>query len=180
MVRCYFSKKHKQERIITGLFALFDTIVPIGLGGYFLRTEADANVRLLAGGGLALGLMFGLFGIASDLLVTREYAIDTNGITLRYAGRKRVFHPWSQISQICVCVMHPGKLDSVRDEVIWCNLGEPRKLPPRWKNWEYEVFHFRRVLTVEFTPERLEAFQACSGREIPDYRNDTITQEMTP
>ena len=180
MVRCYFSQKHHRERIITALFALFDSGALVGLGGYFLWTEANPNVRLLAGGGLGLGLLIGLFGIVSDLALTREYAIDPEGITLRYAGRKRVFHPWSQVSQICVCVVHPGKLESVRDEVIWCSLGKRRRLPPGWRNWEYEVFHFPRVLTVEFTPERLEAFRLCSGREIPDYRNAAITQESMP
>lgn len=184
MVRCYFSKKHQWGRSITALFAIFDAGVLAGLGGYFLWTEADLNVRMLAGGVLGLGLMIGLFGIVNDLVLTREYAIDPNGITLRYAGRKRVFHPWSQVSQICVCVIHPGKLECVRDEVIWCNLGKARRLPPRRKNWEYEVFHFRSVLTVEFTPERLEAFRLCSGRDIPDYRHFDapagITQEVQP
>lgn len=180
MVRCYFSQKHKRERSIAGFFALFDTGVLVGLSGYFLWTQPTQNVRLLAGGGLGLGLLIGLFGIVNDLVLTREYAIDTQGITLRYGGRKRVFYPWSRVRQICICVIHPGKLESVRDEVIWCSLGKRRKLPPGWRNWEYEAFHFPRVLTVEYTPERLEAFRRCSGREIPDYRNVRITQESMP
>lgn len=96
----------------------------LGLGGYFLVTAEDC--RREAGVLLGMGLLFGLLGIWNEGLMTREYAIDTEGITLRYWKRKTVFYPWSQISKIYAYERHAG---SARDEVIRCTIGEPTKAP---------------------------------------------------
>lgn len=167
MVLCYFSPPKRWERITGNVAALLGSGTLLGLGGYFLVTAEDC--RREAGVLLGMGLLFGLLGIWNEGLMTREYAIDTEGITLRYWKRKTVFYPWSQISKIYAYVRHAG---SARDEVIRCTIGEPTKAPQgiahHWSG--YEFFHFRRVLTVEYTPERLEAFKLCSGRDVPDYR----------
>lgn len=167
MVLCYFSPQKRWERITGNVAVLLGNGTLLGLGGYFLVTAEDC--RREAGVLLGMGLLFGLLGIWNEGLMTREYAIDTEGITLRYWKRKTVFYPWSQISKIYAYVRHAG---SARDEVIRCTIGEPTKAPQgiahHWSG--YEFFHFRRVLTVEYTPERLEAFKLCSGRDVPDYR----------
>lgn len=167
MVLCYFFPPKRWERITGNVAVLLGSGTLLGLGGYFLVTAE--NCRREAGVLLGMGLLFGLLGIWNEGLMTREYAIDTEGITLRYWKRKTVFYPWSQISKIYAYERHAG---SARDEVIRCTIGEPTKAPQgiahHWSG--YEFFRFRRVLTVEYTPERLEAFKLCSGRDVPDYR----------
>lgn len=127
------------------------------------------------------GFGFGLFilifhGIIGPVEATREYELSDQGITIQYLGRYRRFYSWSSIRKICVCTLFrtsdrlPGEL------VIWCTTGKIRKEPPRgnrtsWNTQEYILMHFRSVLTMTYTPERLEEFKKYSKREIPDYRD---------
>ena len=172
MEKCYFSAKHKTGRVINYVAALFVSVVCLSLSAYLAITTANSIIH--AGLLLCIGLLMLLFGILFDLYMSREYALSEAGITIRYARRKTVFFPWSRISRICICVIHRGKIEGVEDEVIWCTVGEIKKGPPnmarRWNEAEYGFLHFHRVLTMEYTPERLTDFRKYANREIPDYR----------
>lgn len=130
---------------------------------------------------LGLGFGFVLFtlilhGIIGPVELTREYELSDQGITIQYLGRFRRLYSWDSIRKICICTVFrtsdrlPGTL------VIWCTLGKIHKEPPKgnrisWNQPEYTLMHFRSVLLVEYSPERLEEFQKYSKREIPDYRD---------
>ena len=174
MEKCYFSKKHKQERLIGAIATLFICSVLYSLGFYFLITEEDPTVHSISLLLVLLGLAFTTWGILYDMFMSREFYINEQGITIRYWFGKTHFYPWENISQICLCVIHQGKVESVKDEVIWCTAGPIRKGPPnmarRWNEAEYGFLHFRSVLTFEFTQERLSTFEKYSNQDIPDYR----------
>ena len=165
MVRCFHSRRYRIEQAAGRILTLLETVMVAGLGVYFLVTREDC--RREAGALLALGVLIGLYGILSDLINTREYSIDTEGITLRYWKRKTVFYPWSSVSQICVFAYQAG---NARGDVIRCIIGKPPKNPRKVLRSPSVFFRFRSVLTMEYTPERLEAFRLCSGRDIPDCR----------
>ena len=165
MVRCFHSERYRTEQVTGRILCFLETVVVAGLGVYFLVTAKDC--RREAGALLVLGVLIGLYGILSDLIATREYAIDARGITLRYWKRKTVFYPWSSVSQICVLAYQAG---SARGDVIRCIIGKPPKDSRKILRSPSPFFRFRSVLTMEYTPERLEAFRLCSGRNIPDYR----------
>lgn len=165
MVRCFHSERYRTEQVTGRVLCFLETVVVAGLGVYFLVTAKDC--RREAGALLVLGVLIGLYGILSDLVATREYAIDSGGITLRYWKRKTVFYPWSSVSQIGVFAYQAG---SARGDVIRCIIGKPPKDSRKILRSPSPFFRFRSVLTMEYTPERLEAFRLCSGRNIPDYR----------
>lgn len=172
MEKCYFSKKYRMERWINLIGYLFLSLILAGLAAAVFSKEPGnpAAVAML----LVPALVLFVYGALFVLFLFREYAIDENGITIQYVKRFRVFYPWDSIRKICLCEVHQGKVDSVKSDVIWCSVGEKRKEPPImpriYHEIEYEFFHFRTILTMEYTPERLAAFQNFCHREIPDYR----------
>lgn len=172
MQKCYFSEKHTRERWTCIIFSLFVSITLIGFGIY---TAPATESGILSGILFFSGLLFIVYGILYDLYMSREYALSENGITIRYGKRKIVHFPWKYISQICICVIHQGKIEGVKDDVIWCTVGTIKKGPPnmarRWNEAEYGFIHFHSVLTMEYTPERLANFKRYSNRDIPDYRD---------
>lgn len=174
MEKCYFSKKHKHERLIGACATLFVCCGMYSFGFYFLITNDDPAVQSISLLLVFLGVAITIWGILYDMFVSREFSINEQGIIMRYWCGKMHFYPWEQICQICLCVIHQGKVESVRDEVIWCTAGRIRKGPPnmarRWNESEYCFLHYRTVLTFELTPERLSTFQKYSNRNIPDYR----------
>ena len=173
MDKCYGSQKHKKERIINYVFTFLVsiTLCVIGTVVAISTPESDKHACIL----LCLGLLILLYGILFDLFMSREYELSENGIYIRYAKMKTVFFPWTCISQICICVIHQGKVEGVKDDVIWCTVGKIKKGPPnmarRWNEAEYGFIHFHSVLTMEYTPERLADFKKYSNRDIPDYRD---------
>lgn len=172
MEKCYFSPKHTKERWIGIICSLFVSITLTGFGVFTSLTTEDGILSYIL---IFLGVFFMLYGILYDLYMFREYELSENGITIRYAKRKTVFFPWKCISQICICRIHQGKVESVRDDVIWCSVGKIKNGPPnmarRWNEAEYGFIHFHSVLTMEYTPERLADFKKYSNRDIPDYRD---------
>lgn len=172
MQKCYFSEKPAEGRWIGIICSLFVSITLTGFGVFTSLTTEDGILSCIL---IFLGIFFMLYGILYDLYMSREYELSENGITIRYAKRKTVFFPWKCISQICICRIHQGKVESVRDDVIWCTVGKIKKGPSnmarRWNEAEYGFIHFHSVLTMEYTPERLADFKKYSNRDIPDYRD---------
>ncbi len=134
-------------------------------------------VYAFLGSGFGLGLfILILCGIIGPVEGTREYELSEQGITIQYLEKYKRFYSWDSIRQICICRVFrtndaiPGEL------VIWCTAGKIRKEPPKgnrisWNREEYILTHFRSVLLMEYSPERLEEFKRYSKREIPDYRD---------
>lgn len=171
MDKCYFSKKHRIERIIHIVAMLLYSVILWGIS--IIPAISTPRSLGLAAILACLGWAIFLYGIFFNLYMSREYALSEDGITIRYAKRKSVFYPWADVGQICVCTIHQGKIESIKDDVIWCTVGKIKKEPPNlphiWNVAETGMIHFRDVLTMEYTPERLADFQKYSNRDIPDY-----------
>lgn len=172
MNKCYFSQRHRRERIVNIVATLFCCITMwIFSVVSAISTPGSLKLTVLLG---CLSWACFLFGICFDLYMSREYALSERGITIRYAKRKLVFYPWESIGHICICVIHQGKIESTNDVVIWCTTGKIKNVPPNlsryWNIAEYGLMHFRSVLTIEYTPERSADFKKYSNRDIADYR----------
>lgn len=171
--KCYFSKKHRRERIIHIVVMLLCSIILWGISivPMISKPRSLGLAAILA----CFGWAIFLYGIFFDMYMSREYVLSEDGITIRYAKRKFVFYPWVDVGKICVCVIHQGKIEGVKDDVIWCTVGKIQKEPPnlshRWNIAEYGMIHFRDVLTMEYTSERLADFKKYSNRDIADYRD---------
>lgn len=173
MKRCYFSKEHTCENRILIAAHLFNVLLPFGFGLYGVLTNQQ-DAWLLFGVALCISLILLIPGTLYLIYLYGEYALSSEGITLLYAKKYRLFFPWSSITQICLCTIHKTKGAYKKDHVIWCTVGKikggPPNLAPRWNEFEYGFIRFRSVLTMEYTDERLAEFKKYTNREIPDYR----------
>ena len=144
----------------------------------FLYDKSDSMSIpcLLMSHGLALITL--LLTVSMYAFEMRSYAIDENGIIVGYGyGKlKKEFHSWDEITSICVCSYQMGTTSISCRDVIWCTFGDkyhdPRKLGSPWA-FSKATIHYRQILTIQYTPERLEGFRLCSHREIPDYRKES-------
>lgn len=123
---------------------------------------------------LIFGVILLLYGLLFDVYFTREYELTRQGILVRYAKRVTKLYLWENISQICICSIHRSANGATWDDVLWCTVGRIKKGPPHpsriWNSTEYSLVHFKSVLTMEFTPERLDEFNMFFTDEIMDYR----------
>lgn len=174
MQKCYFSNQFHVSRTVARILWLVLGIFYIGFGIWgFLESMLlwwECSICL------AIGVLMHVYGILIDWNWSKEYAIDQDGLSIRYWGKYTYQYTWNEIGQICLVEVHPGRNYNVFDHVIWCNLKKDRKWPPQiprpLREYEIRCFYFRTIVTIEYTKERLEGFQLCSGREIPDYRNE--------
>ncbi len=170
MENFYFSSMHKSTKWLCMIVFTF-IILLIMLGIYCLFLDVCLGCFVI---GLGLFLAYNVCVLSRYLL--RMYALNEDGITVQYPCRKRVFYPWSSITNICLYVVHPGKGRNIEDQVIWCTAGRVKREPPnmsrRWRDADYLCHHYKSVLTIEFTEERLAMFKKYYGRDIPDYRDE--------
>lgn len=130
MDKCYFSQKHVTERIVNIVATLFCCIT-MWIFCFVSATSTPRSLKLsMLLGCLGLAVLF--WGVFFDLYMSREYALSENGIVIRYAKKKLVLYPWTSISQICICVIHQGKIEGAKDDVIWCIVGQIKKLHLTW------------------------------------------------
>ena len=108
-------------------------------------------------------------------MIRREYAISKEGITLRYPFRYTVMHSWDEISEIGICNVHyttRGPVEYLM--VIRCVIGEEKSGPAKGHGWWadsfYSAMHFRKIITILYSEERLEEFKQVCPFEIIDYR----------
>ncbi len=169
MKKCYYSKKYVMlHRFLYGLvFVCSGTLITLGI---WLYSEAPVESCIT----IFIGLAFILYGVLSIVCFDRDYELTEEGIIVQYAKRKKVFYSWECINQICICKIFCSGNHAFETPVIWCTAGNIKHAPPdpkrRWDDSEYLFFHFRSILTMEYTPERLAEFQKYARIEIQDFR----------
>ena len=169
MKKCYFTKKNRIIRYFCLFCATVCSCIMLGIS-YAFWHEAFVACMLL----LVFGVIVLLDGVLFDVYFTREYELTEQGILIRYAKSITKLYRWENISQICICSIHRSANGATWDEVLWCTIGKIKKGPPHpsrsWNSTEYSLLHFRTVLTMEYTPERLDEFRKFYIDEIADYR----------
>ena len=111
--------------------------------------------------------------------LTREYAADARGITLRYLRRFTVTYPWEQVTSIVLCDLGDRLTDRTFPIVIRIAACEEKCGPfaqPRSYNllggmdkWRTDFYHLRRylsIITIDFNEDALQEIAEASGREI--------------
>lgn len=178
MEECYFSRKHEIGRLVGCAISSFPSIGLILIGIYSFTVKDGTPMPFIVTSGTLLigsGIAWGVFLVLYTIWMIREYELDERGIWIRYTSKRTDFFPWSSVTQICLCKAHHGKEESTIDDVIWVSVGKVKACPPNtpWYRdlFEYEYCHKHSIITVEFTPERLERFKKYYKQEIPDYRN---------
>lgn len=174
MNRCYCSKENNNARIfnlVLGIPCAFALVA----AGFVLWDASDAQMMVLCIGAVMIGIMAIVNFVLFDILYFREYDVSEYGITIRYFGRKEVLHRWDKVTQICRCIIHRSGTGATQDDVIWITFGQIKNGPPhekyRWRTISYGLRHFRTVLTLEYTPERLNEIKNYTTLDISDYRH---------
>lgn len=174
MKYCFHYHSYREgEKSSLGFAALFSFF---SLEGIYMLLTAQSVGRAIAGLLLiALGLGFTWFFLISYFETCRKYAISEEGITLSYPFEYTVFHSWSEISEIGICNVHYNHRSPVTHMVaIRIVMGKEKKGPSQgydvWADSYYSAIHFRTIITVLYSDERLEEFEDVCPLEIIDYR----------
>ena len=181
MVPCYFSKTYVRACYAALVMSPLMIILLYCLGWVAFLVPEDEP---LAGRCILLCLCHSAAAFITLLMLLqvvdlRSYVINECGITIGYGFGKKIkrFYPWNAVTSICLCSLQLGTPPSSYKNVIWCTFGEkfhdPRKLKTSWSFGRVLDTHFRQILTIEYTPERLEGFRLFYDKEIPDYRKES-------
>ena len=115
------------------------------------------------------------FMLMAYLEIRREYAISNEGITLSYPFHFVIMHTWDELSEIGICNVHYTTRGSIEYlTVIRCVIGEENNGPAKGHGWWadsfYSAIHFRKIINIVFSEERIEEFRQICPIEIVDYR----------
>lgn len=172
---CYHLYRYReQEGGSLGLSALFLYIFLEWTYALFqVQTLIQGMVCVL---GMLFGLAFGCIMIMAYLEICRKYTVSETGITLKYPLKLTVHHSWNEISEIGICNVHYTTRGPVEHlTAIRCVVGVENNGPSKgygwWADSYYSVIHFRRIITIIYSDERLEEFVRVCPLEIVDYRS---------
>lgn len=120
-------------------------------------------------------VMFLLIIVAHE----RRYEITSQGLTLCYPFGIRRNFAWQDISDISVCKVHFIKRGPIRSKIairfaIGPEIAGPQQAQQadeRWSEEIYEIMHWEKIITIEFSEERLREVTAVSSIEVSDYRH---------
>lgn len=130
-----------------------------------------------------LGFFMSLYGMVMYVINTRTFSLGEDGITIHYADFYEKQFKWSQISSIVICdVYHSPKVSDRYVHAIRFAIGKETDGPfntdpnkkwslsghEKWSTYEYSLAHLHTVITLTFTPDRLEQIRLLSGVDVVD------------
>lgn len=172
MVNCQIpSKRESAFWLVTLVLCIFVFIVWVAI-----REAFPGIVTALFIVFILFWLAMLLLSIANLIVQNRKYAVSEHGITIRGIGSRSTLYPWESFRDIGICMVHyTSRLPYEYDIVIRLSrMEEPRG--PRtgtygpWATELYELVHFRKIILITFTQERLAQLAAVYPDEIADYR----------
>lgn len=174
MKYCFHYHSYREgEESSLGLSALF---LFFCLEGIFMLLTAQSFGQGVAGMFLTvLGASLTYSMLITYLEICRKYCVSVDGITLLYPFKYTVFHPWSEISEIGICNIHYNHRNPVTYMVaIRIVIGEEKNGPSKgygpWAESYYSARHFRTIVSILHSDERLKEFEDVCPLEIIDYR----------
>lgn len=171
---CYHYNRYREgEGVSLGLVALFFYIFLDGTISLFnASTWGQCIVSILI---MLFGLSFSCIMGCVYLEVCRKYTITHDGLVLVYPFNFTVTHTWEDLSEIAVCKVHyttRGPTEYMT--AIRCVVGEEKNGPSKgygwWADSLYSAIHFRKIITIIYSDERLDEFKTMCPLDIADYR----------
>lgn len=161
--------------------------ISLGIAAVFLYVFLDCTIslvkapRIIEGiiwlGMMAFSLSFFCLMLMEYLEICRKYTVTNEGLILHYPLRFTVTHTWDKLSEIGICNVHyasRGRIPVPHLVAIRCVVGEEKKGPRHghgwWASCVYSAMHFRKIITILYTEEKLEEFKRECPLEIIDYR----------
>ena len=117
------------------------------------------------------------FAVINLIVRSRKFAFSEKGMTIYGIGSWSCFYPWPSFRDIGICKVHyTCRLPYEYDIVLRFSLRDERRGPKSgvWGFWTtelYELIHFRSIIRLSFTQERLDRLRAVCTAEILDHRS---------
>ena len=161
--------------------ALFLVILMMAVAAMFVWVIATEALDCFA---VMLLVLFSLFWLAMlyfaviNLMVrSRKVAFSEKGMMVYGIGSRSRFYQWQSFRDIGICKVHyTSRLPYEYDIVLRFSLRDERRGPRSgafgfWTTELYELIHFRSIIRLTFTQERLELLRAVCPAEISDHRS---------
>lgn len=123
---------------------------------------------------------YGLFRLAFMVVIDqREFCFSEQGLTISYFGLWKTQYSWDDFSEIAICKLrYSQRFRWIHKVGIRFAVGyEPngpqfaKEADEPWSTDAYEFRHWRTIITIEFSEERLAELRRFCPREVRDYRN---------
>ena len=183
MQKCITSRWYSLQAKITRTIGIVLGII-LCLLGVIIVITSDSSCSEVAAGCILLvmlGIVACIYCIVVYIIDTRTFQLGTDGITVQYADSYTKQYHWSEISSIVICdVYHSTRSTEIFEHVIRFAIGEEPEGPlnknkqwtlgghEKWSTYEYSLAHFQTVISISFTPDRLEQVKAFSDMDILD------------
>lgn len=98
-----------------------------------------------------------------------KYKIDERGIIAKYPFHSVKLIPWSEFQQVCVCYGDYSKANSAFVYICCVKKDEKKNFYGRWKT--NSAFHYRTVITMDYTEQLYDEIKEKCPYEVLDLRN---------
>ena len=97
-----------------------------------------------------------------------EFEFTKEGVQVRYPLERTHFYSWDAFRQICVCYYSRASDMNGYPMICLVRKGETHDRFGRWKTGS--VFHYRRLLCLDYSEDQLREIQKFCPYGIPDLR----------
>lgn len=111
-------------------------------------------------------------------VLSRKYCVDPTGITIRYPFGYTMKYEWDQFVQVAICRIHMktrSRKEKLAIRFTTCTESNgphnAKYANEKWSSELYEVLHWKRVFSVEYSEERYKELVQNCPNEIFDYRH---------
>lgn len=140
-----------------------------------MQSVAPLKYLLIAG---AVFLPILTISFVVSFVCARRYQIDSNGMTIIYPFGITSRYSWEDFSEVALCKVHYASASNAHIVAIRCVVGEEKRGPrtasvakETWSRPEYEILHFRRIISIYKTDARISEFHRLCPHPLKDYRN---------
>ena len=118
---------------------------------------------------VVLGLVCCAYGIMGLQTSMAEFTFRNEGVWVKYPLEKLRFYPWENFQQVCVCYYSRATEMSGFPLICLVRNGEKTDRFGRWKTGS--IFHYRKLLCLDYSEEQLQEIRSFCPYDIPDLRD---------
>ena len=182
MNKCWFSKNKRNTAIFCSIFFAILAIIQLGL---FSEDYMEINLINLFKRLLVCAILLSLSFFGYLVYVSRLYQATVEKFSLQNF-KKKIMYSWDEISEISICDVHNAAKGHSHEKVIRVVIGYEKNGPTnykcprnfsgrleRWRGLMYSFLHYKKIILIEYSEERLNQIKEVCGKEIKDYRTNS-------
>lgn len=118
---------------------------------------------------VTLGLVCAADGTMGVQTSMAEFTFSSSGVQVKYPLEKLRFYPWEDFQQVCICYYSRATEMSGYPLICLVRNGEKTDRFGRWKTGS--VFHYRKLLCLDYFDEQLQEIRRFCPLDILDLRD---------